>query len=54
MFVLPNIRNPLGCYIGLFHPLREYLSKKKYLSAYEDRGDIFVEIEDKPTQGGWI
>ena len=51
--VKPNKRSPYGCYLALFHPLREYLSKKKYLSAYEDRNDIFVEIEDKPAQGGW-
>lgn len=44
----PNDKNPYGGYIGLFHPLRDYLSKKKYLSCYYERGDYFVEIEDSP------
>lgn len=31
----------------LFHPLKDYLKKSKYLSWYLDRLDICVEIEDR-------
>lgn len=50
--ILPTAENPYGGYLGLFHPLRNYLSKKKYLSFYWERGDCFVELEDSPEKTG--
>lgn len=32
--------------------LEDYLSKKKYLSFYWERGDCFVELEDSPEKTG--
>ena len=38
----------------LYHPLKDYLVKKKYLSAWEDDRDICLEIENIPPKKNWF
>lgn len=43
--------NPCALYLLLYAPLKNYLSKKKFLSAWHDSAGISVELESKiPTK----
>lgn len=42
---IQNFRDANAYYIRLYHPMREYLSKKKYLTACRDGVSIDLEYE---------
>jgi len=44
----------LGGQLVLYYPLRNYLSKKKYISSYKWGLDIHIELEDRKELGGEV
>ena len=50
---LSHDENPCYGYLILYHPLREYLVKKRYISSWEEYAtSIHIEIENRKDLGG--
>jgi len=39
-------------FLVIYHPLKEYLVKKRYISMWKEGIDIHIEIEDRKELGG--
>ena len=49
---LSHVENPCYGYLIIYHPLREYLVKKKYISWWEEGLSTHIEIENRKDLGG--
>lgn len=49
---LSHDENPCYAYLIIYHPLRDYLVKKRYISSWKEGSSIHIEIENSKELGG--